>query len=232
MVKPLLKAGCQPAPAIIVFDMDGVLVDVAESYRETIVRTVEHFTGRTIERAIIQQYKNQGGWNNDWELSQRICADLGVTVEYNTVVEYFNHLFLDGGFIHRERWLARPGLLEGLASRYELAIFTGRNMLEARITLQREGWLERFHIVCTDDVVNTKPHPEGLLKIMAWRPGEELLYIGDTVDDARSARAAGVNFIGIAAGDEVLAGLLHREGAAAVLKDINELEDLLCAAHP
>jgi phosphoglycolate phosphatase-like HAD superfamily hydrolase len=94
-------------PAIIVFDMDGVLVDVAESYRETIVRTVEHFTGRTIERALIQQYKNQGGWNNDWELSQRICADLGVAVEYNTVVEYFNRLFLDEGLIHRERWLPK-----------------------------------------------------------------------------------------------------------------------------
>ena len=32
---------------MLVFDMDGVLVDVTESYRETIVRTVEHFTGKT-----------------------------------------------------------------------------------------------------------------------------------------------------------------------------------------
>jgi HAD superfamily phosphatase len=219
-------------PGIIVFDMDGVLVDVSESYRETIVRTVEHFTGRTIERVRIQEYKNQGGWNNDWELSQKICSDLGVKVEYNTVVDHFNGLFLDGGLIHRERWLAKPGLLESLASRYELAIFTGRNMLEARITLEREGWDGRFHIVCTDDVVNTKPHPEGLLQIKARLPGKELLYIGDTVDDARSARAAGVNFVGIAGGDEELRGLLDGEGAVAVLRDINELEDLLCAARP
>ncbi|MGA3026120.1 MAG: HAD-IA family hydrolase [Bryobacteraceae bacterium] len=232
MVKPLLKAGSPPAPAIIVFDMDGVLVDVSESYRETIVRTVQHFTGRTIERAVIQRYKNQGGWNNDWELSQRICADLGVSVEYNTVVEYFNHLFLDQGLIHRERWLPGPGLLEGLASRYELAIFTGRNMLEVGITLEREGWQGRFLIVCTDDVVKTKPDPEGLLRIMGRRPGKELLYIGDTVDDARSARAAGVAFFGIAAGDGDLAHLLEREGALAVLADINELEDLLCVALP
>ena len=32
------------------FDMDGVLVDVTESYRETISSTVEHFTGQTISR--------------------------------------------------------------------------------------------------------------------------------------------------------------------------------------
>ncbi len=31
---------------MLVFDMDGVLVDVTESYRETIVKTVEHFTGQ------------------------------------------------------------------------------------------------------------------------------------------------------------------------------------------
>ena len=55
---------------IIVFDMDGVLTEVSESYREAIVQTVEHFTGRRITRDLIQQYKNRGGWNNDWALSQ------------------------------------------------------------------------------------------------------------------------------------------------------------------
>ena len=28
---------------VIAFDMDGVLVEVSESYRETIVQTVKHF---------------------------------------------------------------------------------------------------------------------------------------------------------------------------------------------
>ncbi len=47
---PALGIGGSMARQLIVFDMDGVLVDVTESYRETIVRTVEHFTGRTISR--------------------------------------------------------------------------------------------------------------------------------------------------------------------------------------
>ena len=63
-----------------VFDMDGVLAEVTESYREAIVQTVEHFTGKRIARDLIQDYKNQGGWNNDWALSQKIAADLGVEV--------------------------------------------------------------------------------------------------------------------------------------------------------
>ena len=168
--------------------MDGVLVDVSESYRETIVRTVEHFTGKRVTREQIQDYKNAEQLDNDWALSQKICADLGVEVDYPTVVAYFNELFLNQGLIHRERWLPRNGFFEKLLERFDLAIFTGRNQKEAAVTLTREGCGHRFcMIVSSDDVENGKPHPEGLHKIAAQHPGKRLLYVGDTVDDARSA---------------------------------------------
>jgi len=212
---------------VLVFDMDGVLVDVTESYRETVVRTVEHFTQKTISRDSIQDYKNQGGWNNDWLLSQKICQDLGVEVPYATVVEYFNHLFLDQGLIHRERWLPREGLLDRLAERFEFAIFTGRTTQEAEITLEREGVRDRFLLVSSNDVECEKPAPDGLLKIGKLRPSKKLLYIGDTVDDARCAKAAYVPFIGIAARHsprrEELVELLRLEGAIQVIEDINEI---------
>jgi HAD superfamily phosphatase len=212
---------------ILVFDMDGVLVDVTESYRETIVKTVEHFTGKTVSRDSIQEYKNQGGWNNDWLLSQKICRDLGLEIPYATIVEYFNYLFLDQGMIHRERWLPRDGLLDRLGERFEFAIFTGRTTEEAEITLKREGVRERFLLVSANDVECEKPAPDGLLKIAAMHPGKKLLYIGDTVDDARCAKAAYVPFIGIAARHsprrEELADLLRVEGAIQVIEDINEI---------
>ena len=62
-------------------------------------------------------------------------------------------------------------------------------------------------------------------------PGRELWYVGDTVDDARSARGAGVPFVGIAAPAsarrEELVQLFHDEKAVAVLDDINQLEQVL-----
>jgi len=212
---------------MLVFDMDGVLVDVTESYRETIVKTVEHFTGKTISRDTIQDYKNQGGWNNDWLLSQKICRDLDLELPYADVVQYFNYLFLDQGMIHRERWLPRDGLLDRLGQRFEFAIFTGRTTEEAEITLKREGLRDRFLLVSANDVECEKPAPDGLLKIAAMHPGKKLLYIGDTVDDARCAKAAYVPFIGIAARHsprrEELVDLLRLEGAIQVIEDINEL---------
>lgn len=222
---------------LLVFDMDGVLAEVTESYRETIIQTVRHFTGRTIDRDVVQHYKNQGGWNNDWRLSQRICADLGAPVEYAAVIERFNRLFFGDnydGLITREVWVAHPGLLERLARRFDLAIFTGRPLEDTGVTLGRHAAGLHFDpIITMESVSQAKPSPEGFHLIRELRPNTQLYYVGDTVDDARSARAAGVPFIGIASLANPLHGeiasLLRAEGAFAVLDNINELEGVLPA---
>jgi len=218
---------------IVVFDMDGVLVDVTESYRETIQRTVEHFTGTRVTREHIQDWKNRGGWNDDWALSTALIHDQGADAAYKDVVDYFQSIFHGvDGLIQRERWIALPGLFERLSRRFQLAVFTGRLRWEAELTLNRFAPDLIFApIVGADDVPNHKPAPDGLLHIGKLSPGAELWYVGDTVDDARSAKAAGVPFIGIAAAthtrrDELLS-LFRAENARAVLDDINQLEDAL-----
>lgn len=216
---------------LLVFDMDGVLVDVTESYRETIQRTVEHFTGQRIARDLIQDYKNRGGFNDDWKLSHRLIHDLGGSAEYSQVVAYFQAIFHgDGtdGLILRERWLAADGLFDRLAEEYRLSIFTGRLRWEADATLKRFAPNLFSPIVGADDVERAKPAPDGLLKIRETVPHREIWYIGDTVDDARSARAAEVPFIGIASPAspkrDDLIDLLRAENAIAVVDDINQLE--------
>lgn len=216
--------------------MDGVLAEVTESYREAIVQTVEHFTGTRIERELIQKYKNAGGWNNDWALSKKIAADLGVEIEYQTVVDHFNRIFLGpnngDGLIRRESWIPQSGLLERLGRRFNLAIFTGRLRYELDITLARFAPAICFDpIVCAEHVANPKPAPDGLLAIQRANPGSKLWYVGDTIDDARSASAAGVPFIGIIApghsSREELTGLFKKENAAAILEDVNQLEKVI-----
>lgn len=228
----------QVANSLIVFDMDGVLAEVTESYREGIVQTVEYFTGKRIEREMIQDYKNRGGWNNDWALSQKIAADLGVQVDYDTVVDQFNVFFLgpknDGnGLIQREGWFPKAGFLERLGERHELAIYTGRVRYEAAITLRRFApGVEFDPILCADEVAVGKPAPDGLIEIQRRKPDHKLWYIGDTVDDARCARAAGVPFIGIAARShgkrDALIELFRNENAVAIVENVNEIEEALC----
>lgn len=218
---------------MIAFDMDGVLVEVTESYRETIVQTVKHFSGKTIERAAIQDYKNQGGWNNDWLLSQKILADLGMEVEYQTVIDAFQKLFFgpngNDGLMQREVWIDTTDTLARLNQKYDFSVVTGRLRDEAQMTLDRFATHLTFNpVIGDDDVTKGKPDPEGILKI-----GNASCYIGDTVDDARAAGAAGVPFIGVGnrrdEGHARTVALMEAEGAIAIIESINELERILPA---
>ncbi len=225
-------------PEIIVFDVDGVLVDVTASYRETIRETVRHFTGEDVSNEIIQQYKNQGGWNNDWDLTHRFILDRGKHVDYKTVVDCFNRIFLGengDGLINREEWIPETGFLESLAERATLAIFTGRLRYELEPTLSRfASHLSFKPAITADDVENQKPAPDGLHMIQRAYPNQRLWYLGDTVDDARSAADAGVPFIGVSATSaprhQELTDRLAALGAIAVLSDVNQLPGLLDAA--
>ncbi len=210
--------------------------NVAESYRESIVQTVKHFSGREISREQIQDYKNQGGWNNDWSLTQRILHDLGAEVDYESVVDQFNKFWVGDegreGLVARERWIGAPGLFDRLAEKCQFAIFTGRTRWETKITLNRFAHGITFYpIICADDVTLAKPDPEGLLKIREWNSDRRLLYLGDVIDDARSARAAEVPFIGVIESGrrdrDLVAAQFLDEGALAIIDDINQIEKVL-----
>ncbi len=222
-------------PDVIVFDMDGVLVEVGESYREAIREVVQHFTGELVSHDLIQDFKNQGGWNNDWLLSHRLISDRGVEVDYADVVNYFNQIFLGengDGLIRREKWMPKPDFFERLRRKADVAIFTGRAKYEADATLERYAPSVVFNPLVTDDsVANPKPAPDGLELIKQHHPGKQLWYLGDTVDDARSARAAGVPFVGVSFPANPrhadVTETLYRDGAFAVIPDVNQLEQLI-----
>lgn len=220
---------------ILVFDMDGVLVDVTESYRATILRTIQHFTGELLSNELIQGYKNAGGWNSDWDLAHHLITERGFEVSFREVVAYFNGVFFgtDGdGLVYRERWIANAGVLEELARSWQFALFTGRVQEELKVTLGRFASHLRFDPVMSADILSEqKPSPEGLVRIAALNPGKQLWYVGDTVDDARAARAAEVPFVGIAAPDSPhrndLLDLFRAENAAAIIDDINQIRTVL-----
>ncbi|MBV9225930.1 MAG: HAD-IA family hydrolase, partial [Acidobacteriaceae bacterium] len=188
-----------------------------------------------VSHDLIQDFKNAGGWNNDWLLSQRLIADRGKNVDYAEVVEYFNAVFLGqngDGLIRKEKWLPNPGLLGRLSEKVKLAIFTGRAKYEADATLNRHAPDIVFELLVTDDSVpNPKPAPDGLQLIQSQYPNRNIWYLGDTVDDARSAQGAGVPFIGVSTPHNPrhaeIADLLRDYGALAVINDINQLEALV-----
>lgn len=217
---------------VLVFDMDGVLAEVRESYLAAIAATVRQLTGSAPSLEEITAYKKAGGWNNDWALAQRLTEDrVERDVPYAEVVEVFQKIFLGTnheGLILRETWIPHAGLLERLAGRFALAIFTGRPRAEIAPTLARFApEISWSNIIADEDVEAHKPAPDGLRLIAAAHPGGRLIYCGDNVDDARSAQGAGVRFIGITDGDDDLAQLLRAHGAEHVIASVNDLETIL-----
>ncbi len=84
-------------PKLIVFDMDGVLIDVSGSYRETVRQTVKLFFQQSPSSAKLPEplfpladlaaVKQGGGLNNDWDLSCLIINLLFNQIEKPPVYE-------------------------------------------------------------------------------------------------------------------------------------------------
>ena len=54
---------------LILFDIDGVIRSVENSYRLSLKKTVYKFSGWEPSYKDIDNAKNEGIWNNDWDLS-------------------------------------------------------------------------------------------------------------------------------------------------------------------
>jgi HAD superfamily hydrolase (TIGR01548 family) len=188
-------------PSVIIFDVDGVLVDTRESFQRTTLETVRLFTGKRVTRNELHRWKNRSGFNDDWKLSHAWVRALGGKFEYEEVKRKFVEIYWGKngrGNASREKWLLARASLRRLSKIAELAIFTGRIRRELDYTLDRWKVREYFQrIVTVENVVDPKPDPEGLLKILAGRAPSSALYIGDNVDDALAARSVRMPFVGV-----------------------------------
>ncbi|SFB82464.1 haloacid dehalogenase superfamily, subfamily IA hydrolase, TIGR01548 [Halobiforma haloterrestris] len=96
----------------VVLDVDGVLVDVADSYRRAILESVEHVYGRTIRKEDVQPFKDAGGFNNDWELTYAAALYVLATEEgYDASIDEFtDHIAAEGGGLEAAETAVRDGI--------------------------------------------------------------------------------------------------------------------------
>ena len=220
----------------VLFDMDGVLIDVRRSYLVVIQKTIAHFSLQNISFRDIARYRNLGGLNNDWDLCQAILKDRGFQLDKKEIVSVFQTLYLGANFdglITQETSFIETRILSHLCPTYAIGIVTGRPRIEAEFTLKRLGLWPFFPVCITaDDVApgKGKPHPQGLILAMKKSGTAQGYYVGDTVDDMQAALAAGLKPIGVAAiaQDRVQqTEVLLQQGAAWILDDVNKIMEVL-----
>jgi len=188
-------------PKILIFDVDGVLVDVRETYWRSGLQTIHHLTGKKPTWAEFYEWKRQPGNNDDWMMVSRWATALGVPTTYEEAREAFQPFYWgrDGkpGNVQKEKLLVTPKIIEKWGSRRELNLFTGRTRQEFAYTFEKWPAARSFRTVITMDDAKKKPNPEGLRLILARRDPKTALYVGDNVDDALAAKAARVPFLAI-----------------------------------
>ncbi len=210
---------------VLIFDMDGVLVDEGGSYRPCIVRTAESILARAIDPELIQTLKAKGGYNNDYDCVEAVLAAYGVQSKREEVTLRFDAYYEN--FKLRETWLLDEQLLLKLKQKFRLAIFTGRPKKDALEALKRFGKEGLFEVVITDDdVKQRKPSPEGLILALKRLGASKAIYFGDSKDDAEAARFASIKFIGVVppGGNSET---LRQAGVQTIVENINNLEDVL-----
>lgn len=230
-------------PEILIFDVDGVLVDVRETYWRSAVETMHHLTGKRVTHAELHRWKGKPGNNDDWRMVARWATALGCATTYEEAKEAFGKFYWGNGErpgnVQREKIVVPAGQIARWAARFELNLFTGRNRQEFEYTFAKWPGSAHFRMVITmDDVRKMKPDPEGLYKILGKREPAKALYLGDNIDDALAARDAGVPFAAIIARGEHnyarRAAKFRELGAIALLPKavaVNELLRKRSASH-
>lgn len=219
----------------IVFDMDGVLIDASKSYRIAIMKTFEFFAGKEVPAEKVQEAKNLGGLNNDWDLTEYLLNNENIYPDKEYMIDKFQEFYWDEGkgLINNEDLLIDNDFLKKLSEKYNLAIFTGRPYLEAEFALHKNEIFDYFYPVITMDDLpldRQKPDTLGLETIKNKIITDKIYYIGDTIDDVKVAK----NFNAISVGvlppqdkSESLSESLKSHGAIIILDNVNELEKAL-----
>ena len=220
-------------PQALLFDLDGVIADVEESYRRCILETAGGF-GVAVTRQDVATEVLAGDANNDWVLTQRLLAGRGVDVSLDEVTRAYQEVYLgtatSPGLRESERLLVSRELLSGLADRLPLAVVTGRPRKEAEWFLDKEGLTGLFPVVVCMEDGPIKPDPAPVQLACSRLGVERAWMVGDTPDDIRASARAGVVPIGIVApGPDPAASAagLREAGAATLLDAIDDLLGLL-----
>ncbi len=170
----------------IIFDVDGVIVDVRESYHMAIKETAEFFLKREIPLEEIKRIKFSRGINNDWDATYEVIKEFGGEADYEELVRVFTDIYNKLKF--KEKQILSSEFFKTLKEAGAvLGIVTGRPKEDLEFVLDRFGIKKFFDFtVDEDDVVDKnlrKPHPFPLHLCMEALGAEEGIYVGDNRAD-------------------------------------------------
>ena len=203
-----------PPPRLIVFDLDGTLIDSRQDLCNSLNATLRHFGKPELPDAVIASYNGDGASM----LVRRALGDPEGDAHDEQYVADALHFFLDFYRIHKlDFTYVYPGVFEALESIQRsspnvlMACLTNKPVGPSLAICQELGLTPYFFRTYGGNSFHTKkPDPHGLLELIneasslaatsAANPLEILpaqtVMVGDSAVDVLTARACGARSIG------------------------------------
>jgi len=188
---------------IILFDLDGTLIDSTEAILESFSVAFKTFGARVPDDALI---KAEIGHPLD-----AMFSTLGVGKE--EVDAYVHAYKMHYREISRAKTVLLPEAREAVelaAKNATLGVVTTKTAKYSIELLEHMGLMSYFEVLIgREDVTNPKPDPEPIQKALAKLPSDtsNIWMVGDTCMDMLAAKSANVGSVGVTCGYGTLESL-------------------------
>lgn len=208
LVRPLPLSFVTPGPRrrLLALDVDGVLIDPGRAFHEAVAQALADLDpAMPWSDDLFQAFKRAGGFNNDFRLAAGALAlqetegvaaieayqgrglphlaarieELEPRCRSRVEKHYAQTRFLERPMLAREDLDGFPGAV---------AIFTGRPPDEMTMGFQVLGF--ELPASCDRSPHLRKPRPEGLLQLADAYRATDVVFVGDTLDDAAALSGA------------------------------------------
>ncbi len=196
---------------LVVFDLDGTLVDSRQDLADSTNAVLESFGAAPLPLDRVVMMVGEGAR----VLVQRALAAAKVDADLDDALGRFQAHY-------RTRLLATtrpyPGIsdmLEQVARVATLAVLTNKPLAPSQQLLEAFGWSPHFlSVIGGDSALGRKPDPSGLQHLMALADAapESTLLVGDSMVDVETARRAGTGICVAEYGFGNARGDLHLRG--------------------
>lgn len=181
---------------LIIFDLDGTLIDSAKDLAISMNATREHLGMTPLDPALIYSFVGNGA-------AMLVRRALGTEASEEMAQQglaFFLKYYRVHALEHTQLYPGVRELLEALAGKHTLAILTNKPVKISFDIVAALGLGSYFpRVYGGDSFAEKKPHPVGILALMAENgmPAANTWMVGDSSVDIQTARNAVVRSCGV-----------------------------------
>lgn len=184
--------------SLVIFDLDGTLLDTSEGVMCAIDSITEAFNLRSLSTVEKQSFIGppiQVSFERQYSLTKERAWEIATRWREVYKDEYLFYAKPYDGIYELLTFCREMGL--------KTAVATNKREDYTRTLLEHFGFTEHFDCICGTDMAGTLTKPELILRCIdrtgAAEP-ERCLMVGDTEGDLAAAKAAGTDFLGVTYG--------------------------------